>query len=507
MKSNMLLFIMLLWMFCLRLTPAESAEWRVQFADGRSDYPVQTVTINTVEYLALTDVALMYRASQRWYSDLGKMVLKLNRHTLRLTVDSPIVVIDQQSPVKMVYPVELRNGEVFVPVEFITDILADMTQTQLKWDKRTQTLKLAPTTTTISNLRFRVSRDRTIVEVLTSPEPEFSLDASYNGRLILVIPNGILDAGKISTDTPHGLVQRVLAYQTSGQAQIAFEVSPDAARFQAQPLTNRKGIQVEILKATARPKPASRPASPDLTLGASDLPQFGKIVIDPGHGGKDPGAIGPNGTQEKDITLAIARRLKTIIESRSNLDVILTREDDTFIGLGERTKIANSAKADLFISIHCNASHSPHAQGTETYFLSAARNDAEKEAEMRENQVIEFEVPKNSQPPSDILEMMLWNMAANEFHKESQDLMETVQNALQQKLKLPSRFKEGGRQAGFYVLRGTTMPAILVEAAFITNPQEERLLNTPEFQEKIAAGIYEGVVEFISRYKQADPWN
>lgn len=486
---------------CLMISEGWSQSWTVQFTSGRDQYQLQTQQINGVDYASISDVALIFRATKVWYGDVGKLILKLEGHKIRLTFDSPIVVIDEQSKVKLMHPIQMVAGDMFVPLEFIHTVIAEITDSSVKELRAERQLILGPKTITISGINFEVTSEKTTILLqITEPAP-YSIDTAHSGRVILTINGGVVDAGRISTDTAHGLVSRVLAYQTKDLAQIAFEVSSEAKRFKAYDQEDPAMIILEITTLDDKPSPPpSLPTYRDNGTGQGfNQDDFGLIVIDAGHGGKDPGAVGANGTLEKEITLEIAKRLKDMIESRTNMAVMLTRYDDTFIKLRRRTEIANNAKADLFVSIHCNASHDRRARGTETYFLSRAKNDAAKATELRENKVIEFEVPEHGKPPADILELMLWDMVANEYHRESSLLAERVQDALSEKLNLRSR---GGKQAGFYVLMGAAMPAILVEAAFISNPNEELKLKTPQFQKKIAEGIYDGIVEFISVYKQ-----
>ncbi len=217
------------------------------------------------------------------------------------------------------------------------------------------------------------------------------------------------------------------------------------------------------------------------------------VVLDPGHGGKDPGAIGRRGTREKDITLAVARRLKRILESSGRVRVVLTRDRDRFITLGERARIANRAHADLFVSLHCNKAKSRQARGAETFFLSAARTQWERAVANLENGALRFE---GLEPPDtgDLLAYVLSDMAQAQFLKESQQLALSVQTQLARALNLRDR---GVKQAGFYVLTGAYMPAILVEMGFLSNRQEEHLLRQGWYQEKLARAIARGILDFL----------
>jgi len=230
-----------------------------------------------------------------------------------------------------------------------------------------------------------------------------------------------------------------------------------------------------------------------------------KVVVDPGHGGKDPGAVGPTGLQEKDINLEIAFMLKAILEQDHNLIVVMTRSDDTFIPLGDRTKLANQEAADIFISIHCNAAPRKKVKlktmrGSETYFLSLAKTDDARATAAMENSAIDFEQPQKNVANQDDVQFILWDMVQNEFLTESSDLAELVQESLTKKL--PAVPNRGINQAGFYVLNGAYMPAILVETSFISHRDEEKLLKKPDNLKKIARGIADGLEAFARKYKK-----
>ncbi|MEW6684760.1 MAG: N-acetylmuramoyl-L-alanine amidase [Candidatus Edwardsbacteria bacterium] len=224
-----------------------------------------------------------------------------------------------------------------------------------------------------------------------------------------------------------------------------------------------------------------------------------KIVIDAGHGGQDPGAIGPTKFEEKIANLDMALRLKELLEKKLKVKVIMTRVDDTFIPLGERTKIANEAQANLFVSIHCNANRSRAMNGCETYFLSLARNDEARATEILENSALKFEKPDTATGHLSELDFIFGDLIQTEYLAESSELAELVQEEFSKRLPINSR---GINQAGFYVLRGAMMPAILVETAFISNWQEERLLRQSKFRAKIVEAIYAGIAEFKKIYEK-----
>ncbi|MFQ5877538.1 MAG: N-acetylmuramoyl-L-alanine amidase [Acidobacteriota bacterium] len=219
------------------------------------------------------------------------------------------------------------------------------------------------------------------------------------------------------------------------------------------------------------------------------------VVLDPGHGGDDTGARGPSGLVEKDVTLDVAMRLRGLILQELPAEVILTRESDVAVPLDERTAIANHNHADLFVSIHANASRRGNARGAETYFLSYQATDDEARAVAAiENNTLGLDA---GVPDDSSLQMVLWDIAQSAFLKESSDLAEVVQDNLNDALGIANR---GIKQAPFRVLMGATMPAVLIEVAFISNPDEERRLRNPAFKDRLASAILESIARYHDRY-------
>jgi N-acetylmuramoyl-L-alanine amidase len=218
------------------------------------------------------------------------------------------------------------------------------------------------------------------------------------------------------------------------------------------------------------------------------------IVIDPGHGGSEIGAVGPSGVAEKDLTLALARTLKARLEAALPVRVTLTRDEDANLPHETRTAIANQNKADLFISLHLNSAFGPTAHGAETYFLSAAASDERAaRSAAAENRPAPGGPPHGDDPLYE-LQLMLWDLAQNHFLTQSQRLATLIQGELNTTLGLRDR---GVKQAPFLVLMGAAMPAVLVEVGFLSNPAEERQLQDPAYRAELAAAL----VRAISRYR------
>ena len=220
--------------------------------------------------------------------------------------------------------------------------------------------------------------------------------------------------------------------------------------------------------------------------------KIGKIVIDPGHGGHDTGTIGPNGLLEKDLVLDVGRRLGKLLEARLGAPVVYTRNDDTFIPLETRTAIANQEQADLFVSIHANSSSDPDARGVETYYLNFTSSPEALEVAARENAVSDKSIHE--------LQDLVKKIALKEKIDESKEFAGDVQHALHSGLaaKSPGIRDRGVKKAPFIVLIGANMPSILAEISFVSNPGDERRLETPEYRQKIAESLFRGISKYVS---------
>jgi N-acetylmuramoyl-L-alanine amidase len=217
------------------------------------------------------------------------------------------------------------------------------------------------------------------------------------------------------------------------------------------------------------------------------------MVLDAGHGGHDPGATGPTGLMEKELVLDVTRRVARLVSDQLGIKVLLSRDGDHFVPLRDRTTFANRAQADVFVSIHANAHREVASQGVETYFLSSeATDNAARQVAALENSVVQLEKP-TAGGRGDVVKTILWDLAQSQFQEESSRLAEIVQDSMTQSLKISSR---GVKQAGFYVLGGAAMPAILIEIGFVTNPKEERKLRETRYRDDIARAIVAGLAEY-----------
>jgi len=312
-----------------------------------------------------------------------------------------------------------------------------------------------------------------------------------DGGLTIAFPD-VSPGGWTGTRTVRdGLVATAELGEARGAAalRLTFE-RPPAAR-KVFRLEEPPRVVLDFQRQT--PRAAAPPA------GASGPEPLRTIVVDPGHGGHDTGALGPTGLQEKELTLDVARRVAALLPDEAGVRVILTRSRDQFVELRERTALANRERADLFLSIHVNAAPDGTATGMETYFLSNEATDgAARRAAEYENRLIAGEGSARGGSP-DVLRSILWDLSQSDFQQESSRMAEAIQNNLDRALRRPSR---GVKQAPFYVLGGAAMPAVLVEIGFISNPQEEQRLRDDGYRDRIARALVAGIVAYKRSYEQ-----
>jgi N-acetylmuramoyl-L-alanine amidase len=380
------------------------------------------------------------------------------------------------------------RGVLHAPADFFEKVLFPLVGAAASWDRDRRTWTLLDPTPAPLSLQVAV--------VHVAPTTQVVLRLSAPARFVpRVIETGFqvrFPAQRLTPPFPERRYEDPLvsAVRFSGDsAFIDFREAGLTAR--AYPLTEPDRIVIEVgREAPGVPAPASTPIPPP--------PQPITIVIDPGHGGGETGAIGPGGLQEKEVTLQLSRRLAATIPRLLASRVVLTRDSDSALPLDDRTSVANHEKADLFLSIHANSSKASGARGSETYYLSLEASDRlAQEVARRENQVNgtgAAAAPSSAVSPD--LDFILWDLAQSAHLRESSELAE----AIQEELNIVSRTENRGiKQAPFRVLVGAAMPAVLVEAAFISNEDEEKKLRSAVFQQSVAEGIARALARFFSR--------
>jgi N-acetylmuramoyl-L-alanine amidase len=306
------------------------------------------------------------------------------------------------------------------------------------------------------------------------------------------------------SDWAHGLLGR--AYYGLGQKTEAVAAFRGAARINPADTYSRMMIEIITQKPIPRPKKSESPLTPlEKKARAEEESMFNRltpegglayrvkrVVIDPGHGGFDSGAVGPTGLKEKDVTLDLAQRLKRRISEKGKIKCFLTRTGDYYIPLSDRTVIANQYQADLFVSIHINANENRKAHGCEIYYCSetASSKEAARVA-VFENAVLKYDEPFKKRPGYIDIEEILFNFERRLYWEESGKFAGVFQNRFQQALPFKSR---GVHSANFFVLRSAKMPSILLETGFISNYDEEAELKKASIRDEIAVAVARGLL-------------
>ncbi|MFH1336829.1 MAG: N-acetylmuramoyl-L-alanine amidase [Candidatus Zixiibacteriota bacterium] len=338
-----------------------------------------------------------------------------------------------------------------------------------------------------------------LVEIFLVQPLKFEVFSDQSQTVNVNFFQGRLDTGYFNMMKSPDQLTWIKAYQFENSAQISFKPRKPFVNYTHNVMADSTRIQISLIgEAPIIDSVESSPADSSPRLeGFLDV-SIERIVIDPGHGGEDSGAVGKKGLIEKKVTLDIANRLKKLLVDEKGFAVILTRDNDELVPLERRAEIANQNKADLFISIHTNASKKRSARGFETYFLSAAKNEEARTAAALENSSLRFEQTSDSSQNLPDIDFILMDLVQNEFLAESSDLATMIQKRLKKELTIPDR---GVNQAGFVVLNKTYMPAVLVETAFISNQEDEALLKKDSFRQRVAQAIFKSIKEFKQKYE------
>lgn len=429
-------------------------------------------------YVELERVARALGARIETTPDAVRARLTGGRHTVTFTRNWARVIVDGR-PVVLDAPVRVRSGVWLVPETFVDRVLPGLTAAGAP-AARPQAAARA----TLEEVRLRSYPSFTRVVLETSAPVSHRVERAGE-REVRVRVSG-LAAESRSDEVADGFIEEVRVERAGGDAVVRVVFETAAVEPRVSTLTDPHRLVLDFQRPST---PAERPGPLRL------------IVLDAGHGGHDSGAIGPTGLAEKDLVLDVTRRVARLVERELGVKVLLTREGDTFVPLRERTSFANRERADLFISIHANAHRHNASEGVETYFLSSEATDSEaRQVAALENSVVQLEKPaEGGRGRADMVRAILWDLAQSEFQHESSRLAEIVQDSMTRALRIPNR---GVKQAGFYVLGGAAMPAILIEIGFVSNPREERRLRDGRYREEIARAILAGLAEYKRYWDQ-----
>lgn len=441
-----------------------------------------------VEYCSVKDLARVLSTSIYENIEREKIVLYLGEHRVKISAGTSFLVIDDivyQIPTPAIFV----GGDIYLPTNALFQILHKTILPSVSYIVKDKQLVIIPTEYNIQSVQVDEKANGTIIRIKTLKKfkkKEISAFLHKNGWFYLTIQGGVADSTNILKTDTRGIVKKISMDQLEGGLQLAFFLRSEIERHEFY--QNKKTKEIVITLWAPLSKSVAR------IKEVKSQWEIDTIVLDAGHGGKDPGTIGKYGTQEKAIVLDIVKRIGGLLTKNTNVKVIYTRDEDVFIPLWQRTKIANEKKGKIFISVHANGNRNRRAYGYETYLLRPGKTQDAIDVAARENAAIKYEESRNGKYKELTDEgQILATMAQSMFMKESESLAAQIQQELEKEIKSQNR---GVKQAGFYVLIGASMPNVLLEAGFLTNPEEEKKLRTKKYRQKIANAVYRAIIEF-----------
>lgn len=447
-----------------------------------------------ISYFSVSDLADVLGQRISWNIPGLSATLTNHDHTVIFFINSPYLNVNDTVK-NLTFPVKLKRGCLYAPIQTALPIIDQVSPERVVWDEDRRQIRVSSEFYTITDMALSEKANGLLIELFVSESKDFELYQSEGNWLNITIPDATVNRRQLLSRRSATFLRDMNVFQFEASAQISLRLRKPFGKITRRFAPNPGRIQISLIDTTAAPVLTN---AHDKIVGPDD--HIDKIVIDAGHGGKDYGAIGLDGTQEKKIVLDIAKRLAKLIRKEKIFEAVMTRDKDVYVSLDERARIANESGGDVFVSIHANASLKRTARGFQVFFLAPALNDEARAAAQLENTVFLSEQTAFGAHEGDALSMILSDMIQNEFQEESSDLAAMTDREFRTLLSKKTRAR-GRDQAGFFVLNGVYMPSILVEAAFLTNKKDEKLLKSKSYRQKIAEGIYAGLKRFKAKYE------
>ena len=493
-----------------------------------NDNPKNNSTIGAfrtkgVLYGSLTDLAQVLQVTSYTNTTTAKMEVKHGPYRVKVTGGNPFIVVTDQAQKQTVY--QLTANVMFAANTFFVPIQSTLSYFQILFDKSgrfdpaTGTLYIGdappPTAYDIPSVAFEPKINGMVIRIAATKRIEdVESWLRPDGWFYVTIAEAKADVRRINAVKGTSIVKNIVAIQSPTSVQLTFKLTGKIAATEILRDEGSNDLLISIRtpqpeeKLVPVPIPEKKPprdSSPDLSSQRKRW-ELDVIVIDPGHGGYDPGTLGVTGVREKDITLGIGRRLGQLIRSGSselrNVKVVFTRSTDTFVPLYRRGQIANESGGKLFVSIHGNATpRKPSPQrGFEVYLLRPGKTEDAIAIAERENAVIELEEGYEDRYQELTDEnFILVTMAQSAYMRSSERLAELVQKQMSN---VAGLHNNGVKQAGFYVLVGAAMPNILVETGFLSNREDEKFLKSTTGQQKVAEALYRAIRKYKTEYEK-----
>ena len=438
---------------------------------------IQLLQFENIYYLSTSEFCESQDYDCIVYPEKGKIKIKFPNNVLIFSMNSSFVNASQDT-YHMANKVKLKDSQFYLPINSFMHLCHQLNLQSMFVDKNKVIIN---SPFNISHYTINETELSYVINIFSSIQfkpDQITLNLLDSQQLDISINKGKINLSKLKNMTK----EDNLIIQQKQDLIFSFQASHPISNYSYSLESNLIKIIINKMSQAA------------YTTNQSDW-EIKTIIIDPGHGGKDPGAIGYHNIQEKHIVLDISKELGDLINKyMPEMEVIYTREDDTFLGLKNRTSIANKNNGHIFLSIHANSSSAKSARGYEIFLLQPNSVDDAIDVAIRENASIAFEEDKTQYGENQIIA----TLAQNAFLKESEKLAIFIQAAL--KKELPKTRNRGIKQAGFHVLVGASMPNLLIEVGFLTNKSEAQLLNKSSYRAQLAKAIFEGVQDYVESH-------
>jgi N-acetylmuramoyl-L-alanine amidase len=469
---------------------------------GRQATTLYAMQTRGVQYVPLLDLADFLQCRVYSNPQYGKIEIYPEQRRIKVSGDNPFVMIDGQT-FQLRREILSINNTLYVPLAEFMTLLDRHLSGEFAFDADSGTALAEIPTSSISALTIEEKANGTLLRIHTNQQfgkPSHYYDHRDNW-LYIQIPGGRIEEHLFQAPAQTALLRETRVEQLADMAQVAVRLSRKIPNPQVWQDQRSKDIFVSLADQSAPPMPTVNLAS--LLRSQQQDWDFDTIVLDAGHGGKDPGVVYGR-LQEKRFNLDIVKRLGKLLEAKKRYNVVYTRNNDTFIDLTKRTKIANDAKGKMFISIHTNStsSRTTSANGFEVYILGTRRdkNATALRVAQRENQVaLDFEDDPGVYEKMSEAQLMKLDIMESGFLRESEDLAAVLSTNMAQAAKSRTR---GVKQAFFWVLVGASMPRVLIEVGYINNSRDRKNLDNSKYRQMLAEGIFAGIQEFVQQHRR-----
>jgi len=489
---------------------------------GRSERKIPSTQIKGIEYVSSKLLADAFSANYFFNEDRQKSEIKFKDFKLKFTVNNQFVILtskknNQNQIFQMPVSARLDNDEVIITIKYAVKYLSYAVEIELEYNESQNAVNVKNSKVDTKSV---ITWNENLIDASSIKYDIFSakIETKSNGTLLrlgtkrplrepassikddvlyLFFSGITIDNSIASNLKPMGFIRNLQVKYVNGNPQLEIKLNEGYDSYEVFYDEEIGEVLVSIHNKFLKTE--------NLNLNSSEVKkwQFDVIVIDAGHGGKDPGAIGINGIKEKDVNLGIAKELGSLIKKNfSDVKVVYTRSDDQFVELYKRGKIANENKGNLFISIHCNSTPKKptNASGIEVYLLRPGRTKEAIDIASFENSVISLEDDPNRYQKLTDENFILVSMAHSAYMRYSETFADMLNTEWIKQVRIPSR---GIKQAGLYVLVGASMPGVLIETGFISNKNDAKYINGSKGQKEIANSILDAIIKYKKYYENS----